>query len=280
MKISIIADTHNGKEASTYQHARDPEYSVVEAVERFVDYAMKSGADVLLELGDRIDDMDHDTDMAVAQELAQAFKRFSRERVHIMGNHDANNLSKEENEEIFDCSFDSRVVDLGEFRLIAWQPRVHLDYERGHFSQVPGDLIWLVCALMEDERPAVIATHLSLAGHAQFGNFYHHFQPAYSTYPEHEAIRAAVEKTGRAALWVSGHSHWNTWSNICGIHHLTIQSLSERFTTYPKTAESHADLVIENGQFTLEVYGNDPFYIRLPFKKSGEQFWLPPVVRR
>jgi Icc protein len=235
---------------------------------------------VLLDLGDRIDDFDHETDVALAKELAPAFKRFPREVVHILGNHDVVNLSKEENEEIYDCSFDSRVVDLGAFRLIAWQPDVHFDYPKGCFPPTSGHLGWLVQALLQDDRPAIIASHVSLAGRAQTGNFYHHFQPTYSTHPDHEAVRNAVEKTGRAAIWLAGHSHWNTWTNIANIHHFTIQSHTERYTTYPKTAASYAELVIEDGQFTLEVHGNDPYYTRLPFRKSSDQCWLPPVVRR
>ena len=280
MKISIITDIHNGGESKNCPHVRDLNYPLISAMEQFVDRATRIGADVVLELGDRIDDFDHDTDLALAKELAPAFKRFPREVVHILGNHDVVNLSKEENEEVFGRSFDSRVVDLGECRLIAWQPDVHFDYQAGRFPATSGHLGWLVQTLLEDDRPAIIATHVSLSGRAQTGNYYHHFQPTYSTYPDHEAVRAAVEKTGRVAIWLAGHSHWNTWTNISGIHHFTIQSHSERYTTYPKTAATFADLVIEDGQFTLTVHGNDPLNMRLPFRKSSDPFWLPPVVRR
>ncbi|HYG85066.1 MAG TPA: metallophosphoesterase [Azospirillum sp.] len=280
MKISIITDIHNGMKSKNCPHVRDLSFPLIEAVEQFVDQAAHNGADVLLDLGDRIDDVDHVTDLALAKELAPAFKRFPREVVHIMGNHDVVNLSKEDNEAVYGCSFDSRVIDLGEFRLIAWQPNVVFDYVNGRFPPTSGHLGWLVQALLEDDRPAVIASHVSLSGRAQTGNYYHHFHPTYSTHPDHEAVRAAVEKTGRAAIWLAGHSHWNTWSNISNIHHFTIQSFTERYTTYPKTAATHADLIIENGQFALEVHGNDPLYMRLPFQRSGAQFWLPPVVRR
>lgn len=280
MKISIITDIHLGPECKDCPNVKDPSFPVLEAVDRFVDHAIEGGADVLLELGDRIDDVDPQTDAALAGALAPAFNRFPRQRVQILGNHDVVNLTVAENEAIFDCSFASHVVDLGEARLIAWQPGVTFNYEKGCFSPTSGHLGWLVQTLLDDERPAIIATHVSLAGRAQTANFYHQFHPTYSTYPDHEAVRAAVEKTGRAAIWLAGHSHWNTWTNIAGIHHFTVQSLSERYTTYPKTAASYADLIIESGQFTLEVHGNDPFAIRLPFRKSGDQLWLPPVVRR
>jgi len=280
VKISIVTDIHNGEASRHCPHVRDAGYAIIRAVEQFVDHASDGGADVLLDLGDRIDDFDHDRDTAAAKALAPAFIRFPRERVQILGNHDVINLTRVENEQIFDCSLASRIIDLGEFRLIAWQPDVAFNYEKGCFPPTSGHLGWLVQALLEDDRPAVIATHVSLAGRAQTGNYYHHFQPTYSTYPDHEAVRAAVEKTGRAAIWLAGHSHWNTWTNISNVHHFTIQSMTERFTTYPKTAGSYADLIVEKDQFTLQVFGNDPFYIRLPFQRSSEQFWLPPVVRR
>ena len=280
MKISIITDIHHHGPVSRSCPNRDMDFPVLESVERFVDHTINGGADVLLDLGDRIDDLDPETDVTLAQDLAAVFDRFPRERVHLMGNHDVVHLSKEKNEEIYGCSFDSRVVDLGDTRLIAWQPSVVLDYVKGGFAPTGNHLAWLVRALLNDDRPAIIATHVSLSGRPQIGNFYHQFHPAYSAYPDHEVVRAAVEKTGRAAIWLSGHSHWNTWVNIANIHHFTLQSHIERYTTYPKTAATFADLVIDDGQFTLTVHGNDPLHMRLPFRKSGDQFWLPPVVRR
>jgi calcineurin-like phosphoesterase family protein len=280
MKIAIIADIHHGNESLTCPDLRDAEWPVLSAVDQFIDRAIAEQADVVLELGDRINDFDHERDWRHASEIAPAFKRFPRERVHLLGNHDAVNLSAAENEAILECSLQSRVVDLGVARLVAWQPGVVFDYGIGSFPRASDHLGWLVETLLADERPAIVATHVSLAGRAQTGNYYHHHAPTYSTYPDQAEVREAVEKTGRVALWLAGHSHWNTLTTIGNIHHITVQSLTERFTTFPKTAGAYADLLIEDGKFALDVRGNDPFYIRLPFRKSGDQPWVPPIYRR
>ena len=34
---------------------------------------------------------------------------------------------------------------------------------------------------------------------------------------------------------------------------------------------------IRDGQFSIEVFGNDPFQARLPFRRSGDRRWLPPL---
>jgi hypothetical protein len=279
VKISIITDIHHGPPSPSCPYTKDPAWPVLPAVERFIDHAIAEQADVVLDLGDHIADADHDSDWRHASELAAVFSRFPGERVHLLGNHDVINLSVADNEAIFGCPFESRAIELGGLRLIAWQPGVAFDHENGgSFAPVADQLDWLVEALLGDDRPAIIATHVSLSGRSQIGNYYHQRHPHYSSYPDHAKVREAVERTGRAALWLAGHSHWNTLTNVGNVQHITIQSLSERFTTYPMTAAAHATLQIRDGQFTLDVHGNDPFHVRLPFRKSGDRPWLRPLA--
>jgi 3',5'-cyclic-AMP phosphodiesterase len=279
LKIALITDIHHGPPSLSCPHTKDTAWPVLPAVERFVDRAIAEKADVVIDLGDHVADADRNSDWRHASELATVFSRFPGERVHLLGNHDVVNLSPADNEAIFGCSFESRIVELGALRLIVWQPGVALDYGNGGgFGPVANRLDWLVEALLADERPAIIATHVSLSGRSQIGNYYHQRHPHYSTYPDHATVREAVEGTGRAALWLAGHSHWNTLTTVGNVHHITIQSLTERFTTYPMTAAAHADLHIRDGQFTLDVHGNDPFHLRLPFRKSGDRPWLRPLA--
>ena len=279
MRISIVTDIHHGRESRTCSDLRDPAWPVLEAVGRFVDRAGGGGYDAIIDLGDRIADFDRESDLHHLSELAAIFGRFDGERVHILGNHDIVNLTVADNADTLASSAASRVVDLGSARLIAWQPGVSFDYRSGTFERASQQLDWLIDALVQDDRPAIIATHVSFAGRTQTGNYYHHHAPSYSAHPDHHEVRVAVENTGRAALWLSGHSHWNTWSNISNIHHITIQSLTERFTTYPNTAGAYADLTIEDDQFTLDVHGHDPLHIRLPFRRSGDRPWVAPMLR-
>ena len=272
MKIAIVTDIHHGPQS----HTKANDWNGLPVLERFVAHAEETGADLLLDMGDHISDTNHDADVTAASEVAAVLRTFSGKRVHILGNHDVNNLSIAENEAIFGQSMASSVTDLGDIRLIAWQPGVKITMGVG-FPSASDHLAWLVDALNADERPAIIATHVPLSGHSQIGNYYFQRNPQYSTYPDHTAVREAVEATGRAAMWLSGHVHWNTVTNVANVQHITVQSLSERFTTMPMTAAAYADLEIKNGQFTLDVHGNDPFHARLPFRASGERPWVKPM---
>ncbi|MFN7024730.1 MAG: metallophosphoesterase family protein [Pseudorhizobium sp.] len=273
MKIAIITDIHHGP----VSHTKDPNWDGLSAVRAFVDRAVAESADILLDLGDHISDTNRDADHQAMSEVAQIFKTFPGKRVHVLGNHDVANLSVADNEEILGQSMTSTVTDLGDFRLIAWQPDVYITRGVG-FSNASDHLEWLVEALNADERPAIIATHVPLSGHSQIGNYYFERNAQYSTYPDHKIVREAVEATGKAALWLSGHVHWNTVTNVGNVQHVTIQSLSERFTTAPLTAAAYADLEIRDGQFTVDVHGNDPFHVRLPFRKSGDRPWMVPML--
>lgn len=272
MKIAIITDIHHGPQS----HTKKDGWNGLGTVENFVQHAHAAGADLILDLGDHISDSNHETDVKAATEVATTLATFKGPRYHVLGNHDVNNLSIADNEAIFGQSMQSQVIDLGEIRLVLWQPGVKITAGIG-FPRAADEIDWLVAALNADDRPAIIATHVPLSGHSQIGNYYFQRNPQYSTYPDHDSVREAVEATGKAALWLSGHVHWNTLTNVGGVQHLTIQSASERFTTYPLAAEAFAMLTIEEGQFTIDVQGNDPFHARLPFRKSGERPWMSPL---
>lgn len=273
MKIAIITDIHHGPAS----HAKKPGWDALPVLERFIAWAEAEGADLVLDLGDHISDVDEETDAVLAREVAARFAAFPRQRVHILGNHDVAGLSVAQNEAIFGQPMSSRVVGFETCRLIAWQPDVRMIRPVGFAPAGGAHLDWLVAALQEDERPAIIASHVPVSGHSQVGNYYFERNAQFATYPDHASIRLAVEATGRAAVWISGHVHWNTLTNVRGIQHVTIQSMSERFTTMPEPACAHAMLEIEDGSMSLSVHGNDPFHARLPFRRSGDRPWIAPM---
>ncbi len=272
MKIAIVTDIHHGP----LSHTKKEGWDGLAALGDFLAWAEADGADLVLDLGDHISDTSREADLGTMGEVVATFERSALPRVHVLGNHDVANLSVADNEQVFGTSMQSRVIDLGEFRLIAWQPDVKIIWPEG-FSATDDHLNWLVEALMEDERPAIVATHVPVSGHSQVGNYYFENNAQFSTYPDHARIRAAVEQTGRVAAWLSGHVHWNTVTTIRGIRHITIQSLSERFTTMPEPAGAYAMLEIANGQLDLVVHGEDPFAARMPFRASGQRPWMQPT---
>lgn len=273
MKIAIVTDIHHGP----VSHTKKEGWDGLAVLADFLDWAEANGADMILDLGDHISDTSRENDLRVMSEVVATFERSSLKRVHILGNHDVARLSVADNEKLFGTSMQSQVHDLGAFRLISWQPDVEIRWPHG-FAETGVHLDWLVETLNADPRPAIIATHVPVSGHSQIGNYYFERNPQFSTYPDHERIRAAVEATGRAAAWLSGHVHWNTITTIAGIRHITIQSMSERFTTMPEPAAAFAMLEIGGGELDLVVHGEDPFAARMPFRASGERPWMQPAA--
>jgi Icc protein len=87
-----------------------------------------------------------------------------------------------------------------------------------------------------------------------------------------------VEATGRAAAWLAGHVHWNTVTTVQGIHHLTLHAVGETFTTTPHAASAYGLVEIDGNQLEFTAMGRDPLFVRLPFRASGAQRWLPPLA--
>lgn len=273
LKIAVITDIHHGPTS----HTKAVGWQGLPVVERFVDHALATKADLILDLGDHISDVDRDQDRKHMAEVASVFSRFDGPRFHLLGNHDVVNLSVEDNEEIFGMSFACREVDLGDFRLITWQPGVAFS-EKSGFAPTGAHLEWLVDTLSAGAAPAIIATHVPVSGQSQVGNYYFENRPHLATYPDHKTIREAVERTGKAALWLSGHIHRNTITAIRGIQHVTIQSMSEHATTLPDAAEAYADVEVGSHETFIRISGRDSFEVRVPTSASASRLHLPPMI--
>lgn len=271
MRIGVITDIHCGPQADSGPDVRD-------VVAAFVKRANEARVDLLLDLGDRIDDVDRTTDLAVTAELAEIFRAFPGPRVHLRGNHDVVNLTDEDHLRLFGQLPGNRVVECDGVRVVVWEPSVQFSRSSG-FPVVGENLDWLTMTLAGDERPAIIVSHIPVSGAAMTGNYYFANNADFATYPDHAAIREAVEATGRAALWLSGHVHWNSVTTTGNIWHLTVQSPSEKFTTMPDAAASFALLDIGNGAARLEVFGLDPLAITMPFAPSATHPWPRPRAR-
>lgn len=274
MKIALIADIHHGPQS----HNKVEGWDALQVVREFAAFATEAGADLLLDLGDRISDTTAAADRIMEREAAEALAAFRGPRVHLLGNHDVARLTPRENAELLGQPMESRMIDLGDVRLVAFQPDAVMTKPVGFAPVSPDQIAWLVETLKADERPAIVASHLPFSGHAQVGNHYFENAQRFSTYPNHAEVRAAVEATGRAAVWLAGHVHWNTITTVQGIHHFTLHSVSETFTTAPDPAASYGLLEIKNDALEFTVYGREPLWVRLPFRRSGDRRWIPPLA--
>jgi len=168
----------------------------------------------------------------------------------------------------------SHSIDLKGKHLVFWQHDLS-----GRFAenQVPSqaELDWLRADLNDTTLPAVVFTHVPLNGAAMTGNFYFQNNTDSATLQRAGEARAVIEAAGNVVLCVAGHVHWNHSSTIDGIRYLTLQSLTESFTTQEEASGAWAEIEIGD-QVRWRAHGGDPMVFEAPLRGRNMR-WVPPL---
>ena len=269
LRLALVADIHHGEDHFTKKGS-----AALDLMQDFARFVADVRPDAVIDLGDRISDRDHDTDLRLEREVAEAFRAVRGPVFHICGNHDRDHLSVAENEEILGQALGHQTVDLGGWRLVLWRADSRIR-RPGGFMLAEADLLWLAGVIRQADRPLAIMSHVPVSGHAQTGNYYFERNPAASTYPGAERVRDVLRAARVPVAWVSGHVHWNTLTIVDGIPHFTLQSLTETFTTHPAPAATWA--LLELGEtIDWRALGGDPFAASLPASVAGRR-WITPL---
>ncbi|QCI65870.1 metallophosphoesterase family protein [Phreatobacter stygius] len=252
VRLCLVTDIHHGKPSFT--KAGPAALGLMAEFRRFV---AETRPDAVLDLGDRISDEARDSDLVLEQEVAEAFAPIAVPRFHIDGNHDRDYLTVGDNDRILGRSAHHETLDLGDWRLAIWRADAKL-HRPGGFALVEADLLWLADVVRSADRPLVIVSHVPVSGHSQVGNYWFENNPHYATYPSADRIRAVLRQARVPVICISGHVHWNTLTTVDGIAHITLQSLTETFTTQGEAAGAFALLELSD-TVLWQVHGRDPF---------------------
>lgn len=267
MRLALVADIHHGA-----NHGTKLGEAALPLLARFRDWCAGASPDLVVELGDRINDLDRDTDTRLTRQVAAAFGAFPAPAVHLLGNHDRFALAREEAEAAFQKSFASHSRDQGGFHLVFWNADTGVQRGQG-FVASQGDLDWLAADLRSTELPTVVLSHIPLDSGAMTGNLYFEQGPAVGLggYANAAAARQVIEASGRVVLCVAGHTHWNALAFADGIPYLTVPSLSEAFMTWPKPAAAWA--LCELGEdIRIRIAGEAPAEYRLPLRDRARHW--------
>lgn len=269
LQLALVTDIHNGRRSLT---KKGPE--AIPLLRRFAEFVAAESPDLVVELGDRVTDTDVDSDRAALEGVAEAFAGVNAPRAHLLGNHDVVNLSVEDNEECLGQSLASRSIDLKGWHLVFWQADVHMsmDHEPGLSDD---DLAWLESDLRATDLPTVVFSHVPLDGASMAGNYYFEANPEFGGYHNADRARRVISDSGVVALCVAGHVHWNNVSRIDGVPYVSLQSLTESYTTQGEASASWATFTLD-GQLRWSGYGGDP--IELTVNLGGvDRRWTSPL---
>jgi hypothetical protein len=207
-------------------------------------------------------------------EVADALRSLPAPVASLCGNHDLVHLPAAENGALLGQPTRHRTLELDGLGVLLWQAEARLDPGRG-FALADGDLDRLEAALAGADRPVLLASHVPLSGQSQTGNHHFEHQPQLASDAEQPAIRAVLDRCPVPILAVAGHVHGNGVTVVDGFAHLTLQSLTETFTTAPEPAGAFGLLELSDAA-SPRVEGRDPFACTLPFAGPRRRR-LPPL---
>jgi hypothetical protein len=237
----------------------------------------RSQPDIVVDLGDRISEKNADEDRRNLEAVASRFNAIDVPRFHLIGNHDVMCLDRQDNEDVLQRSVDHQVHEIKGWRLVFWQARVAMDRMIAMHDPSSDDLAWLEYALIGHRKPTVVFSHAPVSGHSMIGIRYFEHNADLATYPNHKDIRRLVDKAGAPVLWVSGHVHWNSIMNVRGVHHLTVQSLSECYPDARFPSGAYADLELTDKAIDVTVHGRDLFKLRVGIPDWGTASRPDPI---
>ena len=270
MKVAIVTDIHHGKPSHTKRGD-----TAMDQMAQFEEWVRGEKPDMVIDLGDRINDKDAATDRVLMSDVNDAFSSFNVPVHNISGNHDRYHLSVAENAEIMEQPMMSEVIDTGSWQIFLWRAETKITWSETHrgFDLPESDYLWLAHQIAAAEKPTLVLSHVPVSGHSQIGNYYFQENQDLSTYPQNFRVRQPLSLTRVPIVWLSGHVHRNTVTQIDGIFHLTQQSLTESFTTGGEPAGAWAALELAS-EVSWTVKGLDPLACILPLHTKR---WVPPL---
>jgi len=270
LRLALVTDIHHGPTRYTKLGAE-----ALPLLESFCNLVVAGDFDLVVDLGDRITNVDRETDLELEKEVEAVFATIDTPRAHILGNHDLHYLTVGENESIWSRSLASYSTDLKGHHLVFWQ----LDLS-GKFGEAslpsPSDLDWLRDNLACTSLPAIIFTHVPLHSGAMTGNFYFHNNGSSATLSHTAEARQIIEAAGNVVLCLAGHVHWNDSATIDGIRYLTLQSMTESYTTQGEVSGAWAEIEIDDSEVRWRAHGGDPLRYEAPLRGRNMR-WVPPL---
>jgi alkaline phosphatase len=226
IRFGIVTDAH-------YADA-DPQFNRYfrESITKMTECVMFMNGqrvDFLIELGDFKDQNTppvEEKTISYLQTIEGIFKKFSGPTYHVLGNHDADSISKEQylksitNTGISTpstyYSFDSKGIHfivLDACFLKDGTPYDHGKFEWNETYVSDAEMDWLRRDLAGTDHPSIVFSHQQLGGLGM------------TDIQNAGAVRAILQESGKVLAGFDGHNHAGGYNKIEGIHHYTLKAM-------------------------------------------------------
>jgi 3',5'-cyclic AMP phosphodiesterase CpdA len=266
LTIGIVTDLHFGPEARHEGKLRKLSHEAGplarEVVRRMND---EIRPDLLVNLGDDIEDESKSADLARYEEC-QGILRGARARlVNVAGNHDTIHLTREDLNRVWGrdghlyYSFDE-----GGWHFIV----MHTAERRDKDIRVAApQLDWLAGDLSETRHPTIVLMHHSVSEQDLDDSRWFHGRPKLALVENRVEVRRVFEDSGKVRAVFNGHLHRNHVDVIRGIPYVTVQSLIENLDDDApgRPAAAYGVVRLSRERMVVRVRGNDPMRFQAEF---------------
>ncbi len=266
LTIGFVTDLHFGPEAYHDGKLRKLTHHAAaltkEAVRQMNEVVRP---DLLVNLGDDIEDESREADLARYEECQGILRTAKAELVNVAGNHDTIHLTKADLARIWRREgplFYS--LDRGGWHLVVLHTLERKDVD----VRIPqAQLEWLNSDLAATSLPTVVLMHHSASEQDLEDSFWFHGAAHLALLAERRELRAILEESKKVRAVFNGHVHRNHLDVINGIPYVTFQSLIENLDEDApgRPAAAHGVATLTDRRIVVRVRGNDPARYQFDF---------------
>lgn len=266
MKILALADLHVGESRESTTHpgiVRQANSAVLDSLERLVNKLKDENFDLIVQMGDVVRDLNHDTDLFNYETAVKIIRNFKSKGLHLLGNHDNRNLSIDEIEKITSNKLFG-VLDVGEYQVV-WIDFTKLSDEIAFFDN---KIAMQIESEANPTKKKILFTHYSLVDKATDGNFYFEKHQHKTYYSNLIDVTNFLNKLNIKTV-VSAHDHWGSMVIKNNINYITLPSYSENFlvSSDSKICPAVYSIIdINSDNIIIDSYSGDYSFFHLEFK--------------
>jgi 3',5'-cyclic AMP phosphodiesterase CpdA len=259
LTIGIVTDLHFGPEARWQGKLRKLTHLAGDlardVVQRMNDDVKP---DVLVNLGDDIEDESREADLERYGECQSILRGSRAPLVNVAGNHDLIHINREDLNRFWQRSGPLYYsFDVGRWHFVVLHTIERQDVE----IRIPDtQMEWLRADLAGGEGPAIVLMHHSASEQYVEDSRWWPGRAHVALVKERAELRRVLEQSRRVKAVFNGHLHWNHLDVIGGIPYVTVQSLVENLDEDApgRAAGAHAVVSLGEDGMRVRVRGNDP----------------------
>lgn len=226
MKILFISDVHFGHDVN-YPDIKGTEYINTFGTQfpRLLSQLVPEAKnyDLFVTVGDAIADENPEKDAETYKTFLHYFNSFTLPIKHVIGNHDARWLTREQLSGLAHQPNNYFSFDLADHHHLILDAK----YDGYPFTMDDAQISWLKHDLAETKLPTVVYLHYPCDKQDISRNYYFNNQEEKVFVKQRDELRALFEASKKVRLVMSGHTHFFHESVIKGITYVTVPSFTE-----------------------------------------------------